>query len=100
MVKIKKVGILSFAKINALVMAAMGLIVAVIYLLIFLPFLMLASGAAKGVISIGLGVAIPIALIGIPVFYGIIGFIFGALGAWLYNIIAGWIGGLEMNLEK
>jgi len=27
------------------------------------------------------------------------GFIFGALGAWGYNIIAKWIGGIEVDVE-
>ena len=34
-----------------------------------------------------------------PVFYGVIGFIFGALGALIYNIAAGFVGGVEFELE-
>jgi hypothetical protein len=34
-----------------------------------------------------------------PVFYGVIGFIFGALGAFLYNLMAKWLGGIEMQIQ-
>ena len=33
------------------------------------------------------------------VFYGVLGFIFGALGAFLYNLIARWLGGIEMQVQ-
>jgi hypothetical protein len=35
-----------------------------------------------------------------PVFYGVIGFVFGAIGAFLYNIMAKWLGGIEVRLES
>jgi len=34
-----------------------------------------------------------------PVLYGVMGFIVGAVGALIYNLIAGWIGGIELRLE-
>jgi hypothetical protein len=34
-----------------------------------------------------------------PVFYGVLGFIFGTLGAFLYNLIAKWMGGIEVQLQ-
>lgn len=38
-------------------------------------------------------------LLFIPVLYAAMGFVFGVLGAWLYNLLAGWIGGLELEFE-
>ena len=35
-----------------------------------------------------------------PVFYAVIGFIFTAIGVWIYNIIAKRIGGVEFTLEQ
>jgi hypothetical protein len=35
----------------------------------------------------------------LPIMYGVLGFIFGALGALAYNLIAGWMGGLEFEVE-
>ncbi|MEE8525424.1 MAG: hypothetical protein V3T72_15920 [Thermoanaerobaculia bacterium] len=38
------------------------------------------------------------AVILMPLFYGFMGFISGLITGLLYNLIAGWIGGLEMDL--
>jgi hypothetical protein len=35
-----------------------------------------------------------------PIFYGVLGFIFGAIGAFLYNLLAKWIGGIELHLQS
>jgi len=35
-----------------------------------------------------------------PVIYGAIGFCVGALGAVIYNALAGMIGGVELRLEQ
>jgi hypothetical protein len=34
-----------------------------------------------------------------PVIYGVMGFIFGVIGAAIYNLVAGWIGGIEVEVE-
>ena len=34
-----------------------------------------------------------------PVFYGIFGFVFGIISAAIYNLIARWIGGVEVEVE-
>lgn len=34
-----------------------------------------------------------------PVIYGVMGFIFGVIGAAIYNLVAGWIGGIELEVE-
>jgi hypothetical protein len=39
------------------------------------------------------------AVITMPVFYGIMGFVLGLIIAVIYNLIAGFIGGLEIDLE-
>lgn len=95
---IRSVGVFSVAKILGVVYASMGLI--------FVPFFLLMGliGAFAGprdnpsaamIGSAGLAV---VALL-LPVFYGIFGFIVGAIGALLYNLFAKWIGGIELNLE-
>jgi hypothetical protein len=33
-----------------------------------------------------------------PFIYLVFGFIFTLLGAWLYNVVAGWIGGIEFTV--
>ena len=39
------------------------------------------------------------AVIFMPLFYGALGFITGIITAALYNLVAGWIGGVELQLE-
>jgi len=45
-----------------------------------------------GGLMIGMGVFMPI-------IYGAMGFIFGVIGAALYNLVARWIGGIEVEVE-
>jgi hypothetical protein len=44
----------------------------------------------------GMGIGL---LIMLPVFYAGMGFIFGVLSAWIYNVLAGWMGGFELEFE-
>lgn len=39
-------------------------------------------------------------VIAMPIGYVVFGFIFTALGAWLYNVIAKWTGGIEFETEE
>ena len=102
-VQIKRMGVFSCAKIYSITLAAMGLIVGVIYGLIFMVVggAMMAGGGrdsgAAGASSLVIGLVMMIA---IPVFYGIIGFIGGIIGALVYNVAAGVVGGLELEIEN
>jgi hypothetical protein len=102
-VQIKRMGVFSCAKIYAIVMAAMGLIIGVIYGLIFMVVggAMMAGGGrdsgTAGASSLVIGLVMMLA---IPVFYGIIGFIGGIVGALVYNVAAGIVGGIELELEN
>jgi hypothetical protein len=35
-----------------------------------------------------------------PVMYTVMGFVFTFLGSWIYNGIAGWIGGIEFTISE
>jgi hypothetical protein len=102
-VQIKRMGIFSCAKIYSITLAAMGLIIGVIYGLIFMVVggAMMAGGGRQsgtaGASSLVIGLVMMIA---IPVFYGVIGFIGGLIGALVYNVAAGVVGGLELELEN
>jgi hypothetical protein len=73
--------------------------------LIFVPFMMVAvalgSFAAK---HQGNGAALPMMfgmgfMVCLPLLYAVMGFIFGVLGAWIYNLLSKWIGGFELEFE-
>ena len=34
-----------------------------------------------------------------PFLYAVFGYVFAAIGCWLYNIVAGWAGGIALTLE-
>jgi len=93
MYQIHRLGVLSVAKIMGAVYGTIALI--------FVPFFLLVAlaGMASGEKAAAFGGLFVIFLaILIPVFYAVAGFIFGALGAWVYNLLACRIGGIEMEL--
>jgi hypothetical protein len=95
---IKAVGVISVAKIMGLVYGCMGLLFAPFFLL----FGLIGSVAGHdksplpAVFGIGFGIVIAVLM---PVFYGLMGFVTGALGALLYNLFARWVGGFELEIE-
>lgn len=108
MTKIRRVGVLSMATTQAVLMMALSLVIVLFYAIIGGSFL--ALGAASGASSTGgsglspgqmagMGIGMMIGLvIFVPIIYGSIGFVMGALGALVYNVVAKWTGGVEMEL--
>jgi hypothetical protein len=98
---IKSLGPFSVAKINGILGAIMGFIFGIFFTLFTLLIGAVASGFGEGpepTFITGLfGIG---AVIFMPIFYGIVGFLSGLIAAWLYNVIAGWIGGIEIEFES
>lgn len=96
---LKRVGILSCGKIMGIIYAVFGVIAGIFFSLFSL------IGAAAGIqsdqpaaifgIIFGVG-----AIVFFPVLYGLIGFIGGLLSAAVYNVIAGVVGGIELELDS
>ena len=101
--RIKKLGILSVAKIYAVMMLVISLLISIPYGLIIMIFgvAMMGTGQRGGMAagggSIVLGLAVMIIL---PIVYAGFGFVGGALGALLYNLFAGFVGGIEIEVEN
>ena len=85
MVVIKKLGVLSVAKLQAVLMAIVGFIAG------------LSFAVFGDILFPGLGL---LTIVIMPIIYAIMGFIGGAIGAFLYNIVAGWVGGIEIEFER
>ena len=102
--RIKKLGILSVAKIYAVMMFVMMLIICIPYGLFIIIFsLSNASnfGGQGGLALGGFGVVGGLfVMIGLPIIYGLIGFVAGVIGALIYNIFAGMVGGIEIEVEN
>jgi hypothetical protein len=87
-----------------------GLVVGILYgliSLIFIPFFLIAAAASflaphtNSTMPAGVPVALGMVLVCVmlPIFYAVIGGLFGLLGAWLYNVVASWVGGIEFEVE-
>jgi len=77
---------LQVAKISAVIYGFMGLL--------FAPIFIFASMMAPN--SPGFGIGFAIAL---PIIYAVIGFIGTAIAAAIYNLAAGWVGGIVVEVE-
>lgn len=91
---IKRVAVLKLAIFQSALMAAFGLIVALCFML-FGAALSGLGGHAAGFAGV-MGIA---ALIFLPIMYAVIGFIAGAIGGAMYNLVAGIVGGIEIEVE-
>lgn len=96
---IKRIGVASVGKVCGILYAGLGFIVGAIFSMfaVFGAALGAAGndgpGAAFGIIF-GLG-----AIILLPVFYGVMGALGGMLMAALYNVVASFVGGIELDVD-
>ncbi|HEY4284766.1 MAG TPA: DUF3566 domain-containing protein [Chthoniobacterales bacterium] len=102
--RIKRIAPLQAGKMLGVVYAGFGLL--------FLPFFAIAGVAgafAQHAEHAQGGLAVPVALTAgvifvmgffFPVFYGLMGFVFGMITAAIYNLVAHWIGGIEVEVEE
>jgi hypothetical protein len=98
---IKRVGVLSLAKLMGILYGGLGLIIGACFALFSVVGggAMLAGGgeeaAMGGGMMMGMGVAM---VIFAPIIYGLMGFVGGALTGWLYNVAAKFAGGVELEV--
>ena len=95
MMTAKRFGILSVAKIAALLYAILGLIAGLFTALFSALFS--AVGGDGALLGLGLGF---FSIIVFPIFYGVLGFISAVIGVALYNLLARWVGGIQVELEQ
>jgi hypothetical protein len=93
---IKRVGPLSLAKISGTLYAIIGLIVGACISLVAMLGGFAGQTAESGMFGAAMGMA---AIIALPIFYGLLGFISSLIGAALYNVIAGMVGGVEIDVQ-
>ncbi len=102
---IRRFSVFSVAKLQALLAFVIGLFIGVIYGVFIMLFgaamLSLAPNSGDQAIGGGIGAIVAglVVMIAVPIFYGILGFIGGAIGALVYNMAAGVVGGIRFELE-
>jgi len=94
MFRLRSVGVLSCAKIFAIIHAAIGVLVGFFVLI----FGVVGAAIVPGQQKLGMLGIVVLAVLS-PVFYGVLGFVMGAIWAFLYNLAAQSIGGLELGLD-
>jgi ABC-type multidrug transport system permease subunit len=104
MAKVKKINVLSLVRFQAIMGAIIGLILGIAYsfggLIIdaLVSAGLITSSETPG-LSYGTVLAFG-ALIGMPIIFSIFGFIVGLLEAFLFNLFARWMEGIELDFEK
>lgn len=102
--RINKLGIISVAKMYAAMAFVISLLIAIPYgLFVIIISLVGASGAeGEAAFALGGGGAIVglLVMIVLPLIYALMGFIGGLIAALIYNIFAGLVGGIEIEVEN
>jgi hypothetical protein len=96
MATVKRIGPGSAFKVGLALYGVVGLIVGLIFGLISMLGGALAPASQAGVFRMFFGIG---AIIIWPLCYGIGGGIVAAISAAFYNLIAGWVGGLEVDIS-
>jgi hypothetical protein len=92
--RIKRVAPMQLGKLLAVLYGLVGLI--------FVPFFLVMSFVAPklppqhraGMMVFGVGFALFM-----PLLYAVMGFVSGVIGAGIYNLVAKWMGGIEVDIE-
>ena len=92
--RIKRITPLQLGKMMALTYGIMGLLFCPVFLVISLVAPHLQDQQRVGIMALGTGFALLM-----PIFYAVMGFILGVIGAFIYNFIAKWSGGIEGEVE-
>src|ERR1700679_3700701 len=92
--RIKRIAPLQLGKILALCYGVMGLLFCPIFLIASLFASHLPNQQRVGMMAFGTGFALLM-----PVFYAVMGFVLGVVSAFVYNVIAKWIAGVEVGGE-
>jgi hypothetical protein len=85
--QIRRFGVGQTAKVVATLYALMGLV--------FVPIFLIVAMFSPRQPGFGPGFALVL-----PVMYGVLGYVFTAIGCAIYNFVAGLVGGVEIDLES
>lgn len=84
--RVRRFGIVQTAKVAGALYTLLGVVL--------IPVVLVVAMFSPKEHAYGTGVAIAL-----PILYGVSGFIFTAIGCAIYNFVAGFVGGIEVELE-
>jgi|KBSSwiStaDraftv2_1062776.scaffolds.fasta_scaffold1474316_2 hypothetical protein len=87
---------LSVGKVAFVLYGCLGLIACIF----FVPMMLLGAMGDSGRHAFPFGAAMGVGMVVVlPLFYATIGALFAMLGAFIYNLVAGMVGGVEITIE-
>ena len=93
---IRRIGPMSIARLSGMLYAVFGLVAGGIISLVAMAggFGADSGGATPfgGIIGVG-------AVLVLPICYGLLGFVASLIAAWIYNVAAGVVGGIEVDIQ-
>ena len=92
--RIKRISPLQLGKMLALLYGVLGILFVPFFLIMSLMAPHMPSQQRAGFMAFGVGFAIAF-----PFIYAALGFIGGVVTAFIYNIAAKWVGGIEVEVE-
>jgi hypothetical protein len=102
--RIRKLGVLSVAKMYGVICLVIGLLIGIMYGVFFIIYGFLGASMVGGNAALAVGggsiVVGVLFMIGIPLMYGAFGFVGGAIGALLYNVFSHFVGGIEIEVDR
>lgn len=101
MATVKHIGPGSAFKVGLVTYAIIGLILGIcmaLFSMVAGSLSSLAGAQVAGARALGFGFGVG-AIVVFPILYGIIGGIVAALAAVIYNLVAGWVGGVEVDIS-
>ena len=97
MVRIRRFNVIK----TATVVAVMYVVIVAIFAIPFLLIVGIAGVSTNGGPNVGTGMVGGLVLsVVIALFYGLIGWVFTAVACLIYNLVAGWIGGIEVEVDR
>ena len=93
---VKRIGPLSVGKVAGTLYAVLGVLIGGVFSLIAMAGGMASDTAGASGMGALIGVG---AIVFFPILYGGLGFLFTMLAAALYNIVAGMVGGIELDMQ-
>jgi hypothetical protein len=96
--QLKRIGPISLARLAAGLYGAIGLFIGACFAIAAMVGMTVAHEASDASPMLGLVFGVG-AIVFLPLIYGVLGALMALVVAALYNLLAGWLGGIELTLE-